>query len=227
MASSPVDHVSGSALDVTRALISVAGDDDDASRSLLRAKVDLLRSQLDPDFLFNTLNSLSGLIIGGRASDADRLVGNLARYLRAPSGAEEPAVISLERETGLACALLEIEAIRMDRPDSVKVALEAGVEDRETPCLILLPLVEAAVMQGRDAAPALYETTLTAGAQGADTLVELELRFDRPATLGSPRFREAIRPLSQRLSMMYGSADRLEIVFGVDSVAARLRLPAE
>lgn len=198
-----------------------------ATKGLLHAKVDLLRAQLDPDFLFNTLNSLSGLLLSGRIVEADRLVLSLATYLRAPSGADEPAFIPLEREAAIAGALLEIEALRMDRPGSVTVTLQPVAADRGAPCLILLPLVEALTIQARDAAPAVCEIHLSGRVEGMDTLVELEQRFDRPASLGTHRFQDAIKPLSQRLSMMYGSTDRLEIVLGADRLTARLRLPAE
>lgn len=212
----------------TSARVVQGGSPGDAlSREAMHARIELLRSQLNPDFLFNTLNSLSSLILAGRMGDADRLVGSLARYLRAPSGAKEPAVIAVEKEVGLAAAFLDIEALRMDRPASVIVDVAPELADKEIPCLVLLPLVEAAVRAGRRTAPSAYRIALSARSVQGDVLVELEQTFQQPAESSLSHFLGAIEPLCARLVIMYGSSDRLTVDRLDNRILARLRLPAE
>lgn len=213
--------------DTSGAFVQRESPADTLAREAMHARIELLRSQLNPDFLFNTLNSLSGLILAGRTGDADRLVGSLARYLRAPSGAKEPAVISVEKEVGLAAAFLDIEAVRMDRPASVTVNVAPELADKEIPCLILLPLVEAAVREGRRTAPAAYRIALSARSVQGEVVAELDQRFERSADRDLSHFLAALEPLSARLVIMYGSSDRLMIDNGANRISARLRLPAE
>lgn len=201
--------------------------DDNLSKEVLIARIELLRSQLDPDFLFNTLNSLSGLVLAGRNADADRMIGNLARYLRAPSASDEPALITLTKEMGLAQAFLEIEALRLDHPASVSVDMTPELATHEVPCLILLPLVAAVVRQGRDAAPVQSTIALVARPSEAGIIVKLEQRFSQSTGADASRFREAIEPLCTRLAMMYGSSDGLEIDFGAGHISACLHLPTQ
>lgn len=197
------------------------------TREALHARIELLRSQLNPDFLFNTLNSLSGLVLAGRNSDADRLIANLARYLRAPSALEEPALISVEKEVGIAAALLEIEAVRMDRPRSVTVSVDPELAGKEIPCLILLPLMEAVVREGRLSAPARWEITLGARLEKGEVLLDLDQRFDKSIVMDQSRFLAAIEPLCARLAMIYGSRNRLDVAIDTGRISTRLRLPAE
>lgn len=198
-----------------------------AAQTALKARVQLLRSQLDPDFLFNTLNSLSGLIQSGRHIDADYLIASLARYLRAPSAADGPSFITMEREVGIARAFLEIHALRMDRLSSLSVVCAPDVASVQIPCLILLPLVNAAALAARETMAACDVISLSIRSVGPEVLVELVQRFERFTEAGALAFQTGISPLSTRLALLYGSTDRLEVDLGADSVVARLRLPTE
>jgi len=198
-----------------------------AAQTALKARVQLLRSQLDPDFLFNTLNSLSGLLHAGRHMDADQLIASLAHYLRAPSSEDEPPFIPLEREVGIARAFLEIHALRMDRLSSLTVTSAPELAGVPVPCLILLPLVKAAALAAREAAPACEAISLCVQAAEKEVLVTLTQRFDQPVETAARAFREGISPLSNRLALLYDSDDRLEVDLGSDRVVARLRLPME
>lgn len=219
MASKPVGHLSKS--------FDLAVEPEAAAQTALKARVQLLRSQLDPDFMFNTLNSLSGLVQAGRRTDADHLIASLVRYLRAPSDADGPSYITLEREIGIARAFLEIHALRMDGLSSVSVTCAPELTSVQIPCLILLPLVKAAALAAREAAPACGDISLSVQAADGEIRVELVQRFNPPTDSGAIAFRQGMTPLSNRLALLYGSADRLQVDLGSDCVVARLRLPEE
>lgn len=119
------------------------------------AKLEALRYQVNPHFLFNTLNAVSGLIIEGRNRDADLAIGRLAKFFRASLASESLELISLREEIELQRNYLEIERICIPELELVEVLDPASLDTR-VPALILQPLVENAVKFGlaRTAGPA-------------------------------------------------------------------------
>ena len=101
-----------------------------------RAELQALRYQLNPHFLFNTMNAISTLIVEGRDRDAERMVTRLSDFLR------------LTLEVDFAERYLEIEKIRFgDRLQST-VDISPDVLSAQVPALLLQPLVENAVRHG-------------------------------------------------------------------------------
>ncbi|MEP7065504.1 MAG: histidine kinase [Gemmatimonadota bacterium] len=115
------------------------------SESLARkAQLDALRYQLNPHFLFNTLNAVSTLIVEVRTAEASAMISRLSDFLRLTLSGNAHAEISLEEEVGYARQYLEIEKVRFGD----RLAIEMDIADADSlhvPALILLPLVENAV----------------------------------------------------------------------------------
>jgi two-component system, LytTR family, sensor kinase len=111
------------------------------------AEVRALHSQINPHFLFNSLNSISALIVDGRRNDADRMVSKLADFFRLTISIDPRDDIPLERELQLQIAYLEIEQLRF--PDlSIDLDIPTAARSAYVPALILQPLVENAVKFG-------------------------------------------------------------------------------
>jgi LytS/YehU family sensor histidine kinase len=113
---------------------------------VVKAQLLALRSQLNPHFLFNALNSVISLM-DRDVPAAQRMVARIGELLRLSLGAEE-AVVPLSRELHLVMQYLEIERIRFGDRLSVTVDVPATLLDMPVPNLVLQPLVENAIVHG-------------------------------------------------------------------------------
>lgn len=118
------------------------------AREAQEAQLRALRYQINPHFLFNTLNSLSSLVLAGRTDTAERMLMNLSNFFRATLSADPTADVPLEKEIELQRLYLDIEQIRF--PDRLHVEVEApeALLGARVPALILQPVVENAVKYG-------------------------------------------------------------------------------
>jgi len=119
------------------------------ARMLARdAELRALRLQLQPHFLFNTLNAISGQVGDGRLREAQGMLARLGDFLRAtlesPSGHE----IGLADELSLAEAYLDIEKLRLGARLQLEWRVGPGVLDALVPPLLLQPLLENAIGHG-------------------------------------------------------------------------------
>jgi hypothetical protein len=111
------------------------------------AKLHALRNQVNPHLLFNSLNSVSALVLDGRIQDADRMLGKLAAFFRMTLAIDPTADARLVEELALQKTYLEIEQLRY--PDlRVDIDVPATLNSAIVPTLILQPIVENAVKYG-------------------------------------------------------------------------------
>jgi signal transduction histidine kinase len=173
-----------------------------AQASELRA----LRYQVNPHFLFNTLNSLSSLVMRHRNDEAEQMILNLSTFFRASLTRESTENVPLSEELRLQLLYLDIEKVRFPERLVVKVAVPAALGDALVPALILQPLVENAIKYGvsRSQRP----VTVTIAADEVGDKLELWVRDDGEA---SPTAAEAgcgvgIANVEARLRASYGDA---------------------
>ena len=115
--------------------------------SLIEARLEVLRAQLQPHFLFNTLNTISSLMYKDVPA-ADRVLNRLAGFLRLALETAKTQEVCLATELEYTDRYLDIERVRfMDRL-KVERHIEADTLDAMVPTLILQPLVENAVKHG-------------------------------------------------------------------------------
>ena len=116
------------------------------------AQLRALHNQINPHFLFNSLNSLSSLILDGENVRAESMVTKLASLLRRSLAADPALKITLSEELDLQRSYLEMEQVRFE---DLRVEFDAPPElsDIQVPALILQPIVENAVKYGVAGAP--------------------------------------------------------------------------
>lgn len=116
------------------------------------AQLRALQNQINPHFLFNSLNSLSSLILDGENVRAERMVTKLASLLRRSLAADPSLKITLSEELDLQRSYLEMEQVRFE---DLSVEIDAPPEllDIKIPALILQPILENAVKYGVTGAP--------------------------------------------------------------------------
>ena len=117
----------------------------EAESAAQAAQVRALRYQVNPHFLFNTLNSLSSLIIGGRADEAESMVLKLSTFFRSSLTLDATADISLAEEIALQRLYLDIEKVRFPRRLKVEFDIPEELETARLPALLLQPIVENAI----------------------------------------------------------------------------------
>lgn len=115
--------------------------------SLTRANLEALRMQLNPHFLFNTLNTISVLALKGERQRVARMLSRLSDLLRL-SLENDRQTLSLREELEFLERYLEIEEVRFRDRLSVDMDVEEAAYEAEVPSLILQPIVENAVKYG-------------------------------------------------------------------------------
>lgn len=110
-----------------------------------KAQVHALRYQLNPHFLFNTLNALSSMIWERELERAEGMLMSLSSFLRTTLEIEPGDDVTLEQEIALQRLYLEIEQVRFSDRLQVEIDIPAEIRDVPVPCLILQPLIENAI----------------------------------------------------------------------------------
>jgi len=198
-----------------------------AEEAAERAEAMALRLQLDPHFLFNTLNSISCLVTLARNAEANRMLDALGDFLRASLHSDPTADVTLDEEIETIDAYLGIESIRFGDRLTIHVDIAPGLSDVAVPNFILQPLVENAVKHGVAATRGAAALTIAAARDGGmlmlsvtNTCVAGAEREARPGTgIGLANIR-------QRLAIRYDDNARLETGPVENGWRAEIRLPA-
>ncbi|RYD68426.1 MAG: hypothetical protein EOP58_00585 [Sphingomonadales bacterium] len=132
------------------------------------AQMRALRYQLNPHFMFNTLNSVAALISGKRAADAELMVENLADFLRASLSLDPLAELPLAREIELQSLYLDIEKVRFADRLRVRTDIDAAAMEMLVPALVTQPLIENAIRHAVHARGELTEIAIDARVQGGE-----------------------------------------------------------
>lgn len=116
--------------------------------SLSRAKLETLKVQLQPHFLFNALHAISTLILRGDAQMANEMLMHLSHFLRMTLDSTDAQEISLSEEMEFLDAYLRIQRVRFG--DRLRTRMEISEEANRAfvPSLVLQPLVENAIRHG-------------------------------------------------------------------------------
>lgn len=121
------------------------------SRQLSDAKLHALRMQVNPHFLFNTLNSISVLVLKEENQKAREMIGHLSRFFRYTLTEPEQQWVPLEYELNMLDGYLMIESIRFSDKLKVEKHYDPAAMKTPVPALILQPIVENALKHGLEA----------------------------------------------------------------------------
>ncbi len=207
-------------------------------RSLLQAQVlareaelKMLRYQINPHFLFNTLNAVSALIVTGQALAADAMITKLARFFRNALSRESGAKVTLAEELRVQLEYLNIELTRFPDRLSWSTHLEPGLDKALVPHLILQPLFENAIKHGVARTSAPVELQLGAVRRSGQLILTLEnpvrgvgLKPDLHTQQGEG---VGLANVARRLENFYGSGSDLSVVHRDGRFTVELRLPIE
>ena len=120
----------------------------DAESAAQAAQVRALRYQVNPHFLFNTLNSLSSLVMTGRTDRAENMLLALSTFFRTSLSLDPGADVSLAEEIDLQRLYLDIEKSRFPDRLHVEIDVPQELQQARLPALLLQPIVENAIKYG-------------------------------------------------------------------------------
>ena len=166
------------------------------------AQLRALRYQINPHFLFNTLNSLSALVLRQRTQEAERMIMNLATFFRTSLTNDPTAQVPLCDEIRMQRLYLDIEQVRFPDRLSVAVDVPQELEDAHVPSLILQPLVENVIKHG--VARSIGPIVLTIRARTANGSLHLTVEDDANGAVdASPRDGVGLSNVRGRLSAAF------------------------
>jgi signal transduction histidine kinase len=170
------------------------------------AELRSLRYQVNPHFLFNTLNSLSALVMTNKADSAERMIQTISRFYRHSLATEPTADVALKDEFDLQKLYLDIEAVRFPTRLVTVFDLPEDLEDARVPGMILQPLVENSVKYA--VSPVSRPVTITMAAREEFDRLVITVGDDGPGVPQGTRHGFGIGLANVR--------DRLEARFGPD-----------
>ncbi|MDL2355131.1 MAG: histidine kinase [Pseudomonadota bacterium] len=177
------------------------------------AELRALRLQVNPHFLFNSLNAISALVAAQSNREANRMLACVADFLRATLAHDGRNEHSLADELALLDAYLEIEKARLG--ERLRLTMKAGpdVLDSIVPYLMLQPLVENAIRHGIAPLSTPGRLDILVKRAGARLLVDVQNDGRQPAHAGSGIGLANVR---ERLRHLYGDDQRVDAGWSTD-----------
>ena len=178
------------------------------------AQLKMLRYQLNPHFLFNTLNAISTLILEKNTELANRMVTKLSSFLRYSLDNDPMQKITLDQELQALQLYLDIEKVRFEDRLSLQVDIEDAAREALIPSLLLQPLVENAIKYGIARAEGGGHLKISARVFAGDLLMEVSddgpgcdlVNNDIPNAKGV-----GLRNTRERLATLYGSEHSIKL----------------
>ncbi len=189
---------------------------EEQKRLVLEARLDALQRQINPHFLFNTLNSIASLV-RRRPDEAREMIVKLANLLRALLK-DHGTYVLLREELDFTDDYLDIEVVRFG-PEKLRVVkdLEPGTLEVLVPSILLQPLIENSIKHGLE--PRIQGGTITIRSrmQGANLVVEVEddgvgIVLKPASALHREGAGIGMKNVQERLEVLYGNRARFTVV---------------
>lgn len=183
-----------------------------AESAAREAQLKLLRYQLNPHFLFNTLNSIASLVSARRSEDAQSMIGELSTFLRFSLESDRNITVPLRDEIEALDLYLRIEQVRFSDRLVVEQEIDPRALPEQVPSLLLQPLAENAIKHAIGRAEDGGRILITAKLAEQELIVTVEDSgsvdgADQPELselFNSPGF--GLRSTAERLENLYGDA---------------------
>jgi two-component system LytT family sensor kinase len=182
-----------------------------------QAQLLMLRYQLNPHFLFNTLNAISTLVLAQATEQANEMLTKLSKFLRYSLDHSPLDRVSLAHEVDSSRLYLDIEKVRFGERLKLEFDLDREVENALVPTMLLQPIVENSIKHAVSKSES--GGTIRIGARRAGSFLRLEVSDDGPGLPQNGASREGytlspgvgVSNIRNRLREIYG--DRHKLVF--------------
>lgn len=202
----------------------VSGQSARLQSRLTRTELQALKLQLQPHFLFNTLNTITALLHRdpGRA---ERMVSGLSELLRVSLGSAGDQLVTLARELEVLQHYVEIQQVRFEDRLTVTVDAPADIQRALVPNLILQPLVENAIQHGLSGRAAAGHVSVVARRMYDQLVLTVDDDGVGEADPGSRREGVGLANSRARLRQLYGDAHRFEAGGTVNGFRVVIEIP--
>lgn len=195
----------------------------DAEKLSREAELYKLQQQLQPHFLFNSLNSISALA-GTQPQLARKMIHQLSDFLRGTLKKEDNELVSLQDELEHLALYLEIEKVRFSHRLHTEILTDPGCSDCKMPAMLLQPIVENAIKFG------LYDTTgeITIGIRASRIDHYLAVTVDNPFDPDTSSYSGTgfgLSSIRRRLYLLFGRNDLLETTSANNRFITTVKLP--
>jgi LytS/YehU family sensor histidine kinase len=172
------------------------------------AQLAMLRYQLNPHFLFNTLNSISTLVLLKQTERANAMLARLSSFLRYTLANEPTANVTLAQEVETLKLYLEIEKMRFEDRLRPHFRIDADTIGARLPSLLLQPLIENAIKYAVTPSEDGADIWITASRQGQGVRIEVADNGNGQGTdlAASPSTGVGLANIRDRLAQAYGAA---------------------
>jgi two-component system, LytTR family, sensor kinase len=176
------------------------------------AQLAMLRYQLNPHFLFNTLNSISTLVLLKQTERANAMLARLSSFLRYTLANEPTAKVTLAQEVETLKLYLEIEKMRFEDRLRPHFRIEPETIGARLPSLLLQPLIENAIKYAVTPSESGADIWITAAREGQAVRIEVadNGNGDGAELAASPSTGVGLANIRDRLSQAYGASHRFQ-----------------
>lgn len=188
-----------------------------------KARLEMLRYQLNPHFLFNALNSIRASV-DEDAARAKQMITQLSEFLRYSLLGESEKKIALRDEIEAVRNYLAIEKIRFEEKLDVKFAIEPAAEDFEVPCFLLNPLVENAVKHRLQTSAQPLKLKISAYVSGEKLILEVSNSGKLNGDANGNGTKIGLKNVRERLEKLFGDSGKFELRQDGDFVKARIEI---
>ncbi|WP_426960041.1 sensor histidine kinase [Muricoccus radiodurans] len=198
----------------------------EARSAMQQAQIAALRFQLNPHFLFNTLNALSTLVMTHRNPEAETMIERLSEFLRASLRADPESEVAMDEELETIQAYLDIERVRFGDRLALEVSCPSALLDVLVPSFLLQPLVENAVKYA--VAPSRRPVTIRVVAWNDREHLAIRVEDDgllAPSARPKGGTGLGLSNTRRRLMALYGADGTLEAAARNPGFTVELRLP--
>lgn len=233
-----VEHLSHSVQSMVSTMRHLMEDVIQQEEEKRRSELDVLQSQINPHFLYNTLDSVVWMTENGRTQEAVVMLTALARFFRI-SLSKGSNIIPIGDELEHARNYLTIQKMRYKNKFSVDISAEPGIEKLYTIKLIVQPILENAIYHGMEYADGDGEIHIRAFREGENAVIEVE---DNGPGMSDETVQQLLKPgrcskakgsgiglrnVHQRIRLTFGAAYGLSIRSEPDNgTVVRICLPA-
>jgi LytS/YehU family sensor histidine kinase len=196
------------------------------ARELSESQLRLLRAQIEPHFLFNTLGAVQQLAQQG-APRAAELTGNLIDFLRSSMRDMRSDQVSMAAEFGLVESYLKVMQVRLGERLRYSLQLPRALEQVQLPTMILLTLVENAIKHGIEPALRGGEVTVSAQAEEGTLRIRVQDGGVGMSTIAEPDGGggTGLDNVRHRLLLAYGEQAGLHLLDGDPGLIADITIP--
>lgn len=201
----------------------------EANAAASAARLAALRYQLNPHFLFNTLNAVSAAVITRKTDQAESMLSKLADFLRVTLVADPQAMIPVEDELATLQAYLEIEAVRFRERLALEFVCPNELREAQIPSFLLQPLIENAIKHGVAPTSQTVTIRLEVHREGEDLVITVQDDGDGQGAPGEvrPGAGVGLRNIRLRLETLYGLRGALQAAPLDRGFLAMVRLPLQ